>query len=631
MRFFVALLCCGLAGMSGCASETCPQAPVAKVHGLFDLAPGGVFPFPSNRFTRSDAESPSGFRLHLEPELTPVLDGALTLIGDDPGAQLEQINRLDGFALRGPMLLPFDGLLEPSSLPADSAASVEMDSSVFLVGLFGSGPDEGRRVPIDLRLLDWAKGQIIEVTPLRGLRPQARYALVATRDLLDAAGDPVGPSLDFWIACADCPPSAAWSTDDQRLARRLEIQDLLAQEAGLESADLVLVSVFTTQEIESRLAGLWEALESRSDFSVNLDWNGDGQTDLFLPADLPDIPPNVLGLEHVYRVLKGSFLMPEFRDEAGHMHFGLDGLPLVVDEVRVPFVLALPPPAMQPAPVVILQPGLSAFKEYAMFMAGMLAEQGLATLAIDLAEHGEGPSRDTAFVDLVDSEVTSANFYQSAADLGGLLRTLHGELAGLDVLPDGGDGQVDLDVTRVAFVGSSAGAMVGSLLLSRRPDIDAAAFCVGGGGFHNFLSFYFDGMLNAVKLAGLRALAQALTDKADPANHARAFSETAWPELPFLSQQVIGDSIMPAKATEVLARELGLPLLEPVLSPVMGLELAETPARGRGLFQFAEAKHGFLLAQDSYPESSERARRQIVEFLCSCWAAPDGIGQIIEP
>ncbi len=130
-------------------------------------------------------------------------------------------------------------------------------------------------------------------------------------------------------------------------------------------------------------------------------------------------------------------------------------------------------------------------------MAASLAEQGIATLAINLPGHGFGPL-STLTINRTEGPVTfvaggrgtdrngdnliSSNeggrsvVEQSVADFMQLVRVLQ---VGMDV---DGDGVRDVDPARIYYVGTSLGSNTGVPFVAVEPDVRAAVFG-GTGGF----------------------------------------------------------------------------------------------------------------------------------------------------
>src|SRR5262249_53178179 len=141
----------------------------------------------------------------------------------------------------------------------------------------------------------------------------------------------------------------------------------------------------------------------------------------------------------------------------------------------------------------------------ALALAASLAQQGIATIAINVVGHGFGPLSTLTLTPAAGAPVTfpeggrgidqngagiTANNegisaapprsiirdrdgrQQTAADLMQLVRVIE---AGMDV---DGDGAGDLDPARVYYAGQSLGGMYGTLFLAVEPDVRAGVLNV---------------------------------------------------------------------------------------------------------------------------------------------------------
>ena len=88
-----------------------------------------------------------------------------------------------GFATNGAIFFPFDGPIDPTTLP-DPAASLAAESSVFLVDVDPASPQFDERIPVDLQFKEAAEthspANLLVMLPRPGasLRPSTQYAAV---------------------------------------------------------------------------------------------------------------------------------------------------------------------------------------------------------------------------------------------------------------------------------------------------------------------------------------------------------------------------------------------------------------------------------------------------------------------
>jgi dienelactone hydrolase len=620
----------------GGEDEPCRAEPPASVRALYSVTAGQVTPFPSDLFTVPDPVTRTGRRLALTQEGTPLIAEGLGLLMP-PEELASQLNTLDGFGIWSPILLPFSGAIDDSSLPATPEESTLPASSVFVVDVSSDSSGFGERVPVwvELRALEAEQGveYLLALRPRRPLQPGTRFAAVVTRRVLAADGSPVEPTAEFSYIATRCPIPADHPDRQLLESRRDALEPLFAPPLGIDPGEVAVATVFTTQSAQAELRFMREVMQNDvAAPQVDFDLDADGQPDLYAPADLPYAPEGATRLEHIDLVARGAFEAPQFRGADGVFQPGPDDTPEVISLETIPLVLILPAnPAFQPFPVVILQHGHGARKEYALYLAGYLAERGMAVIAIDLVEHGERPDTGHGFIEFSNFLSVRANFEQGAVDLMRLVQVVEG-LAAVDFAPGGGgDGAPDLDVSRVAIVGESAGAQVATMAAALEPTLGAAVINVGGGGYSVMMEHFMGPLFGERGTLQLGLLVQTLFERGDPINFYRSYllEEPGGPETQVLVQEVIGDTAMYNQATEDLARVFGCPLVSPYAREVDGLEIVDSPATQQGLFQYDPAKHGFLLAEDEYPEASAAVRQQVATFLRTYF--DDGTGVIENP
>ena len=103
-------------------------------------------------------------------------DGRPEMIATEREAFLD----LDGFGTSAPVFFRIDGDLDPTSLPATPAASLQMDASVFLLDVESASPTALSRVPVEVH---WdAASRLLAVRPYNGhaLHEGRTYAAVVT-------------------------------------------------------------------------------------------------------------------------------------------------------------------------------------------------------------------------------------------------------------------------------------------------------------------------------------------------------------------------------------------------------------------------------------------------------------------
>ena len=268
--------------------------------------------------------------------------------------------------------------------------------------------------------------------PLVPLRERTTYAVVVTRRLLDADGQPVGSPYEFINHAAQT----------EALTPLLEVLP-----EGLGPDDIAFAFSYTTQSIESHwqavrdglyghgvqrhlgedfpadVAGL-EPLRDDTSFFPNMEnphilWVED-----WLPAfeliqsQLQGADTSSVGYAQLLEAAKyvdyfviGRFESPQlFEREDGEGNWlplndqswpaDLDLIPAPARSETVYFYLAVPRPEVsargqgEPAPVVILGHGYGGNRFDVATFAGFFARRGMATIAVDNVSHGLGASQE---------------------------------------------------------------------------------------------------------------------------------------------------------------------------------------------------------------------------------------------
>ena len=155
---------------------------VPSTFAAFDLDTPDRGPFPSDRFTVADASQLTNRRINL-----PLPDAASR---PSDYADVSVINTLDGFNLQPRLSIPFSGPIDVTTVNS---------STVFLIKLGDTTSPEdrgGQIVGINQTVWDVATNTLhVESDEL--LDQHTRYALIVTRGVHDADGQPVEPSEDF--------------------------------------------------------------------------------------------------------------------------------------------------------------------------------------------------------------------------------------------------------------------------------------------------------------------------------------------------------------------------------------------------------------------------------------------------
>lgn len=619
----------------------------------FFKPPDEVLPFPNLARTTPDGGAPNGFRPAFNLNaFAPVL------------------NVLDGFGSAAPFVVPLTTAPHQDSLT---------DGSVFLVRTDGADdpdldPDRlvKARVPVEVAFNDDAGSLVVE--PLVPLEEGGRFALVVTRCMKDADGNPVDRAPAMEALDGTDKAVSPLVVEINRARRFLDRWDVNLPE---EAVALVLPTV--VRSTTSRLRGLVAAADKAGGFDPVIEWAmvpalPDGNLDpAFLAkyAGLAEFIEDEIGVDeaplHFYDAIglaaQGHFTVKRYLDPEQWAYLESGEAPEPIEEHPVKFFMTIPKedPAsgrVQPFPVVVFQHAFGVCKETAIGLAGTFSRLGLATIGIDAVAHGhrtKGGDWSCAldpmtFLTLGEPMRLWYNFAESALDLAQLAIMVRDLDLDTYPLPDG-DGKPDVKGDVVGISGQSMGAFLSATTMGLYDGIGPAVINVGGGqeglffGWNMVSSTGQDPLtLSFSNLPGLilnmMAPAQMAFDDVEPISFAQGMFDKDGPaNRQVLIQQAMQDDAVAGACLFRLARALGIPRMTPGFYAFDGLEDAPAPLKanlegGRtgALAQFSPAEHAFLLtnhgAKDD-PYLVVRSQVQAAFFMRSFF--DDGVSTIINP
>lgn len=477
----------------------------------FDLHDPDATPFPSNLFAARAPERLTRLRVDLP---FPDCDQQPT-----DCALISQLNTLDGFNLQPRLSIPFDGPIDPLTVTSEN---------VFLLRLGGFGPSLGaRRIGIDQVVWD-PERQTLHVESGDQLDQHTRYALIVTRGVRDAQGQPIARR-----AFHDFFQHLWWPARTRRYARSLLYAAFVAVRNGLDPREIAGISVFTTQHATGTLEAVRDQIKAATPAPARFDLASDLGSPAHFAFDGIDkivsriqigtdatletsFETDTLFVEAlaggaVGSIAFGSFRSPSYRSPEDLMIPAEPVQPVVLDVEELFFNLILPAGLQPPEgwPVVVYAHGDGPGKNADPFFVGSaLASQGLAVIAINTVGYGGGPlgtltieQSDGASVtfpaggrgfdvdgdgtiiagDLGVDEGYSGAFVprdgrrQMAIDLMQLVRVIE---VGVDIE---GDGIPDLDPSRITFMGASLGGYHGPIFMAIEPNVLTGVVYAGGG------------------------------------------------------------------------------------------------------------------------------------------------------
>jgi hypothetical protein len=502
----------------------------------FDLDSPDRGPFPSDRFTVADASQLTGLRVNL-----PLPDAATRPSDYD---DLSVVNTLDGFNLQPRLSISFDGPIDVNTVNSN-------DVFVIRLGDTQNPQDRGGQV-VGINQVVWDPAtNTLHVESDQLLDQHTRYALIVTRGVQDAAGQPVEASDEFARFRHDLSFGQA---DDPALKEyRKDLLSALeaARQAGVAGADVVTASVFTTQSATAVLEKIRDQVHAATPAPADFLLGPGGERTVFdlgnvasitwnqqtrVAGPLNPVAVNVSLLRFipgtVGQVAFGKYVSPNYETAEQFIpQVGTrSGTPVVQGVNEVFFNLYLPS-GLRPAggwPVAIFGHGVGGSKQgggggigggASLALAASLAERGIATIAINVVGHGFGPLSTLTVRPSVGAPVTFleggrgidqdgdgiiANNEginaappqsiirdrdgqrQTVADLMQLVRVIE---VGVDA---DGNGNADLDPSRIYYLGQSLGGIYGTEFLAVEPSVHVGVLNVAGGlGGNNRLSPVF--------------------------------------------------------------------------------------------------------------------------------------------
>ncbi|MCA1595067.1 MAG: hypothetical protein LC772_01365 [Chloroflexi bacterium] len=469
------------------------RADVQTVHVLFDLSAPTAGPSPSDRFTLPDGSQNTGRRVNL-PLPSP---GAFPSDYQD----ISVLNTLDGFNLQPRLSVPFDGPIDPSTATS---------STIFLICVGDTLPSSapcGHVVGINQIVWD-PQSNTLHAKSDELLEQHSQYVLLVTSGVRDSTGSPIEASESFRRFRHDLnygqDKDAALKEYRKSLINALEF----AEEHGTRPKDVVAASVFTTMSATAVLEKIRDQIKAgtpeRADFLLGPGgtrsvYKLDQLTGITVNQQTGDNPPKFTSLRHpvellriipgaVDRIAFGRYLSPNYECAAGYIPaIGTKtGTPIVQGVNQVYFNLYLPSGAPPPQgwPVAIYGHGSGGSKQGgtvlswgSLAVAASLAEQGIATIAINAVGHGFGPlSTLTISQSIGDPIVLCAGGRGIDQNGDGIIENDEGISADppWSIIRN-------LDPSRIYYCGQSLGGIYGTVFLAVEPAVRVGVANVPGG------------------------------------------------------------------------------------------------------------------------------------------------------
>jgi hypothetical protein len=503
-----------------------PAIAVAATHPLFNLQSNTQSPFPSDRLTTFDSQQLTGLRVNVPSP------NCATNPSDC--ADIALVDQLDGFNLQPRLSIPFDGPIDVTTVNS---------KTVFLLKLPGSGlgddeiEDFRPAAVIGINQIVWDPASLTLFAESNDhLDEDSNYALIVTNGVHDASGNPIAAAAAF----TQFANGGGGNGNNDRLLQRYQqalhhvVDNDVLRSLGLRREDVAAASVFTTESATATLRSIRAQVKAAPAPAVTFNIGSNGEKTVF-PLNTvtgltwnvqaltvgPLVPTSlnsVLGALQVFPGAIGTIAFGKFSGQ--HWQNAGVFIPQVPTRQSVPsqgsedlFFNLFVPSGPRPTngwPVAIFGHGFTDSKQGAPFaVASVLAQNGIASISINVVGHGFGPNStltlnqgatsvtfpeggrgfDQDGNGQITSSEGSSTFFASAqgtigsrdalqqtvADLMQLVRAIQG---GIDV---NGDGLPDLDANRIYYAGQSFGGIYGTMFLGIEPDIRAGVPNVPGG------------------------------------------------------------------------------------------------------------------------------------------------------
>lgn len=548
-----------------------------------------AFPFPSNVYTVKDDSTPTGRRVSLSAETMPVnyYDNA-TL--PDPW------NVLDGFSTGLAPMAHFAGVTLDSlaasgvATPDDIGRSIEPDSPTILLDT-----ETGELVPhwVDLDMTARRDEQrALMLRPAVRLQDAHRY-VVAIRGLEDGGGALVEPSETF-VSLRDGLASSDASVEDRREVYANIFAHL--SQAGIDRTDLQLAWDYTTASRENNTGWM---VHMRDEALAAVGELGPEYTIDSVDEDFES--------EHIAYRIFGTMTVPLYLDQmepGSKLLFGADGLPEPNPAApwgQFSFEVLIPHSATQ-SPAALMQYGHGLLGEKEQIESGHFLEfidaYNYVLFGLDFvgfAADDELPigaiidgGRFHEFADVIDRQLQGM--------LNSLLamRMMKGRFA-QDPMFGG-----FIDPSQAYYHGISQGGIYGGTYMALTTDVQRGALGVMGMPYGLLLtrSVDFDDFFALIRGSWrdedrdsmfLLALAQMVWDRIEPNGYVPYIRENTLNGTPaheVLMRDALGDHQVTTYGAHVMARTLGVPVVDQGIRDVWGLETVAPPLSGSGLVEY---------------------------------------------
>jgi hypothetical protein len=507
-------------------------------------------------------------------------------------------NRWDGFSAIGPLLAIFPTGVSADGLPTHKAPeeSLAQGSPIALVDL-----DTGMRTPffaeVDANAKDRTKAALI-IRPLARLKPGGHYAVGIRNTVKDAAGKPLAPSPGF--AALRDGTSFSHPRFDAVKENAAQMFDMLAQ-AGVPKDELVLAWDFRIVSDEFLRTDL------RTMRTAALSAIGGNGANLSFTATVK--PNTALTFKRYLGTYKSPSFLTDGESDLSVMRRDERGLP-VMQGLRDARYAAIIPNCVQtqplPRPAIIFGHGLFGSAEGYLddsFVENLAEQHCFVILAGDFIGLTERqlPLAPLTVNDFNRGPQIVDKLTQSIVDFIALESVTRGPMATSPEFRF--NNAAVIDPARTYYVGGSLGGIMGNTFMAYDPNIVRGVLAVPGGNWSMLLErssawelllgahqgAYEDPEVQQLTLAMGFGMGMEPIDPMTTAAHVIKDPLFGNPVKNILIWYALGDSLVTNITTEMIAREMDIPLLGPTVKTPFGMT-ATAGALANGITVYDEKR-----------------------------------------
>jgi hypothetical protein len=482
---------------------------------------------------------------------------------------IEETKTLYGFGTNSPIYFQLQSVPSLQLLP-EEINSLDPYSNIHIIDVDPNSPYRGERFPIRWDFQEektrWQPENLLAIAPTWGypLRPNTKYAVVLTTELVNYSGDFPG----------------VWEKGHTLYSHYESLADTWLQQ-GFDLYQIGFATVFTTQNPLFDLMNIANRIDndiSSPPIDQNLIWKKEGN-----------------GCQYY----DGGILIPlwqfgnkPYSTSGGYFGYDQEGRPIVAEWEYVKIRVSIPddPQPEEGWPVTIYSHGtggayLSFANDSGEFEpATQITRAGMVGIGISQplhADRGTGASPELYSFNYLNPPSARSTFRQGAADQIYLSKVLTSAVTQLTT--DLGE-EIILNPNQVHYLGHSHGGEVGGLALPFMGKYLRSAILSGAGGALSITLMERETGTEGLDLEELIenalviedneiisefhpaiGLVQMLAEVTDPINYARYWFQDKgyWQQEPIsiLMTEGLNDEYTPPKSIEILAAAAGIPTI----------------------------------------------------------------------